>query len=125
MQILVVDANFLMSAYRFKVDAINGLNELLPAGYQLLAPSSVMQELEGLSRNKSPSGKGATYALEILKREGVKVIKTEKSADDWIVDYCSSNGAIACTNDSALRKRLRENKVKSIVLKGRARIDYA
>ena len=125
MQTLVVDANFLMSAYKFKVNAIAELNELLPGGYKLVTGSPVIKELEGLSKSKSPRGRGAALALELLKKEGKEVIVTSKSADDWIADYCSSTGAIACTNDAALRKRLRENGVKSIVLLGRARLAFA
>ncbi len=123
MQILVVDANFLMSAYRFKVDSLLALRDLV-GEYGLVTSSSVMAELEGLSRSKSPSGKGAAHALETLRGAGAKVIRTSKNADEWILDYCSSTGALACTNDAALRKRLREAGVRSIVLKGRSKIDF-
>ena len=125
MQTLVVDANFLMSAYRFKVNAISELNELLPGGYRLVTGSPVIKELEGLKKSKSPSGRGASFALDVLGAEKAEVIQTSKNADDWIVDYCSSAGAIACTNDASLRRRLREKGVRSIVLLGRSRLAFA
>ena len=123
MQSLVVDANFLMSAYKFKVDAMSALRELV-GKYELVTCSSVIIELQGLSKSRGPAGPQARQALLSLAREGARVVRTIEPADDWIVNYCAQHGAIACTNDAALRKRLRENGVRSIVLKGRSRIDF-
>ena len=123
--ILVVDANFLMSAYRFKVDAISGLRELAGGNLRLVTSSAVIKELEGISRGKNLSARGASYALGLLEKGGAEVVKTGKGADDWIVDYCVSHNAVACTNDAKLRKTLRESGVRSIVLKGKAQLDYA
>jgi len=124
MQTLVVDANFLMSAYRFRLDAVAELKCLVEGGFLLVTPSSVVKELETISRKKGEAGPQARYALETMARERVSVMQTSKKADDWILDYCAETGAIACTNDSKLRKRLRERGVKSIVLLGRSRLGY-
>ncbi len=123
--ILVVDANFLMSAFRFKVDAISGLRDLVGGDFRLVTSSSVIRELEGIAGGKNLSARGARFALETLKREGAQVDRTEKYADDWVLEYCVTQGAVACTNDAELRKRLREAGIRSIVLKGRSKIDYA
>jgi uncharacterized protein len=125
MQTLVVDANFLMSAYRFKVDAIEGLRELVSGSYRLITPSSVIRELERISQGKGAAAIEARYALMIIEKERVEVVGTEESADSWIEEYCSSTGAIACTNDAELRRRLKSRGLRSIVLKGRSRLDYA
>jgi rRNA-processing protein FCF1 len=44
--------------------------------------------------------------------------------DDWIVDYSKETGAIVCTNDSKLRKRLRAFKAKVITMKSKSRLGY-
>jgi rRNA-processing protein FCF1 len=125
MQILVVDANFLMSAYKFRVDAIAELKCLVEGGFTLVTSSSIVKELKTLSKKKGTAGPQARFALEIMEKERVKVIKTKETADDWILEYCASNGAVACTNDFALRKKLRDAGVRSIALRGRFRLDYA
>jgi rRNA-processing protein FCF1 len=44
--------------------------------------------------------------------------------DDWIVEYARETGAIVCTNDSALRRRLRPLRVKVVAVKSRARLGF-
>ncbi|MFH1471141.1 MAG: PIN domain-containing protein [Candidatus Micrarchaeota archaeon] len=123
MQILVVDANFLMSAYKFKVDAMGGLYELFPGGFRLVTSNSILEELKGLAKKRSDVGKGAAYSLWVLEKNRAEVISTNEKADDWVVSYCAKNSAIACTNDAELRKRLKSQGIKSIVLKGRSTLD--
>jgi len=125
MQTLVLDANFLMSAYKFRVDAISELKGLVVGEFRLVAPSSVLDELELISRTRGAAGPQAKYALEVMRKEGVTVMRTKKKADEWIEDFCSSTGAIACTNDSDLRKKLKEKGVRCILLKGKSKLGYA
>ncbi len=124
MQTLVVDANFLMSTYKFKVDAILGVEELVGRDYLLVTSSSIVVELERIRKSKGKASQQARYALGII-RKYVKVIRTTESADQWIEMYCLKNNAIACTNDAELRKRLKKNGIKTIVLRGRSRLSYA
>lgn len=125
MQTLVVDANFLMSAYRFKVDAIQELGRLVAGGYVLVTSSAVINELQGLCRETNAASRGARYALDMMRKQGVRVIRTSQKADAWIEEYCSKNGATACTNDAELRKRLKKRGVRTVVLKGRSHLGYA
>jgi rRNA-processing protein FCF1 len=122
---LVVDANFLMSASRFKVDATSELKMLVEGKFELVTCSAVIKELEGLSKSKGKAGPEARAALGQIKGAGVKVLHTGKKADDWILEFCEANNAVACTNDAELRKKLKEKGMRAIVLKGRSTINYA
>lgn len=124
MQTIVIDANFLMSAYRFKVDAIGELKALVVGDFCLVAPTSVVRELERLSESRGAAGPGAAYALEVMRREKVKILPTEKSADDWIEEYCKKTGAIACTNDAQLKQKLKKHGLRVISLIGKSKLDY-
>ncbi|MFH1447992.1 MAG: PIN domain-containing protein [Candidatus Micrarchaeota archaeon] len=124
MQTLVVDANFLMSAYRFKVDAIDELGRLVAGSFRLVTSTSIILELERISEKKGVAGPQARYALSMIRKRGIRIMRTSKEADYWIEEYCSGTGAIACTNDAALRKRLKKNGIKTIALRGKSRLDY-
>jgi hypothetical protein len=120
---IVLDTNFLMLAYQFKVDIFDGLSELL-GGYRALTCSGVVRELHRLSSEKGSDAPAARYALKLLKLRGVEVENNAEEVDEWIVRYCKRRGAIACTVDKELRRRLKKEGVKVVILRGKSRLQF-
>lgn len=124
MKEVVFDTNFLMLAHQFKVDIFGQLEELLGA-YEKVTCKGVIEELEKLGLGKGRDGVAARYALKLVGEGRVKVRKNEGEVDEWILRYCRSRGAVACTVDKELRERLKKEGVKVIILKGGKKLEFA
>ena len=122
MKKLLLDTNFFIDLYRFKV-GLERLDEILEEQFECFILSSSIEELKKIAREKGKAGKFARLVLEIIKNKKVKVIEVEgKSTDEAFLSLADKNTIIA-TNDSKLRKKLKEMGVKTIYLRGRKRLE--
>ncbi len=111
---VIIDTNFFMAVFQFKIDIISELKKILPS-YKLTTPKFVISELEGLKKNKNLNiRKQATMALKIAKSNDIEImdISTLKgeSVDDALVRISKSK--ILATNDSQLKKRAKEASIR-------------
>ena len=111
---VIIDTNFFMAVFQFKIDIISELKKILPS-YKLTTPKFVISELEGLKKNKNLNiRKQATMALKIAKSNDIEImdISTLKgeSVDDARVRVSKSK--ILATNDSQLKKRAKEASIR-------------
>jgi rRNA-processing protein FCF1 len=119
----VLDTNFLMLAHQFKVDIFGELGELL-GEYKAVTCEGVVDELTRMRSRKGVESTSAGYALKLLKLGKVEIEKNEGGVDDWIVSYCTRTGAIACTMDRELIARLKKERVKVVILRGKSRLQF-
>jgi len=117
----ILDTNFLMLAYQFKVDIFSGLSELL-GGYRAVTCKGVVSELRKLGSRKGNDAAAARYALRLIRLSGVEVKDNTEDVDEWIVRYCKMNGATACTVDKELRDKLKKEGVKVVILRGKSHL---
>lgn len=126
MRQVILDTNFLMIPYRFRIDIFSEIERLLEEPYELVLSSRAIKELAIIEKRMDVSKRGARLGRAMLEqkiKEGkVSVIENDDRVDDWIVKYASENKSIVCTNDMLLRKRLREKKVKLISLRGKSHL---
>lgn len=120
----VVDTNFLMLAYQFKLNIPEKLGELLGA-YRMVTCDGVVRELKKLSLGKGRDGVAARYALKVLDGCGAEVKRSKGEVDEWIVGYCKKEGAVACTVDKKLRERLKREGVKVVIMRGKKQLHFA
>ena len=68
----------------------------------------------------------ARLALKLVEanKKIIETIESQEYVDNWIVDYAKKNNAIVCTNDSELRRRLRELDIKIITMKSKSKLGY-
>ena len=66
MREVVMDTNFLLLPYQFKIDIFTELDYLIDEPYELVVSSKVRAELEHLSGRVGKSGSGARFALKLL-----------------------------------------------------------
>jgi rRNA-processing protein FCF1 len=119
----VLDTNFLMLAHKFKVDIFGELGELL-GEYRAVTCEGAVDELARMQSGKGGDSTAARYALKLLKLRGIEIKKNEEGVDDWIVGYCKRTGAIACTMDRELIERLKKERVKVVILRGKSRLQF-
>ncbi|MEM5829444.1 MAG: PIN domain-containing protein [Candidatus Aenigmatarchaeota archaeon] len=118
-----IDTNFLMDLIRFKVE-VEKISEVLFCKYNLFILSSSILELKKLARNKGEEGKLARAALKFIELKKINVWETEENPDKAFLSLADKNTIIA-TNDSKLRKKLREAGIKTIYLRGNKKVEVS
>lgn len=124
MRKVVVDTNFLLLPYQFNIDIFSGIEGLVQEPYMVIIPGGVLDELKKLSSKKGRDGRAATVALKMIEKKGTVVEKSTGGVDDWILLHAKREKAIVCTNDIALKKRLKEEKIQVIAMKGKSRLAF-
>jgi rRNA-processing protein FCF1 len=122
---VVLDTNFLLIPFRFRINIIRELDYLIEASHRYVISSRTLAELEKLGKAAGKAGMAARLALKMVGASGMTVVKSGMHVDDWIVEYSVANRAIACTNDRGLRKRLRDMDIKVVTLKSKSRLGFA
>ena len=113
---VLLDTNFLIDLIRFKID-LNEMTDLIGA-HQLIILSSVERELTKISQGKSNAASYAKLAQSLIKEHNMEILKSGERPDNAMVKLAGGN-AIAATNDTELRKRLKALGRKTIYLKSK------
>ena len=119
MKKIIIDTNFLLVPYQFKVDIFSELERLFGV-YEAYIIDKTIQELNDI---KSVGGKNkiaANIGLELVKQKKVLTIKSDDSTyvDDVIVNFCKKNkDYFVATNDVDLKKRLKHSEINVIQLR--------
>ena len=119
MKKILLDTNFLLAVYQFKVDIFAELDRICNFNYKLFILDKTIEELKNIiERQKGKHKDAARVALQLLKLRKVSVIKTgsKKHTDDVILDYAEKDYLVA-TQDKDLKRRLIHHNVKVIVLR--------
>jgi rRNA-processing protein FCF1 len=115
---VIVDTSALLAMFEFRVDIEAELQRLL-GKVDMLVPSSVIDELERLSKTK----RDASAALALIEKRGFEVTKVRGKGDKAIFDLASERRCPVLTNDRALRERLRGRSLPVIFLRGLSKLD--
>jgi len=118
---VLLDTNFLMIPAQFRVDIFSELERICNFDYRIAVLDRAVYELESIKKNQKGKNKlAASFALKLLKSKGLKIIRTnsKKSVDNLTAEY-AEKGAIIATQDSALRKIIREKKGATIFLRNK------
>ena len=119
---VLLDTNFLLVPYQFKLDIFTKIEEMLETPHSFVVPTGVVGELEKLSKGKGKEGAAARFGLKLLKLKEHESIESSGNVDNWIRDYAKGKGIIVATNDRALRVKLKKNRVKVISLLSRSKV---
>ncbi len=114
---IVFDTNFLIGLVRFKTD-LGILDELIDEKYHLATLSSVVKELERVSRRKTLSSFHAKAAIKMIKECKIQVIESRIHTDKALANL-AKEGCLVATNDGSLRKELKALGRKTIYLKSK------
>ncbi len=112
---IVLDSNFLLIPFQFGVDIFAELEKVLDVRYEVYTTSGVLKELERLSNSRGSAGRYAKEALRLAEK--LRTIETKALGVDESLLELALQGAVVCTNDKALRERIRKNKSSVIYLR--------
>jgi rRNA-processing protein FCF1 len=96
-----------MMPARYQIDLFEELRILL-GGFEPFVLKQVMDELEGLSKQKGHTGAAARLGLTLGEKCNIAEggnLKTG-SVDEQVIDYAAQNGCLVVTNDRQIRDTL-------------------
>jgi len=112
-----------MLPFQFNVDILDELNRILEGGFTIYVPQEILNELNYLSvkAEKQKVRKTAKMALEYAKKFET-ISGGDGEADEAIVTLTGKD-TIICTNDKALKNRLREIHAPVIYLRNKSMLE--
>lgn len=119
---VILDANFLLLPFQFRIDIFSEIERLI-GKFEPIVLSTTLDELKKLSSLRSTKvGRLARSAIEMTKKcRIVNVdVKSGESYDDVLLRVAKENNYIVATNDRRLKRRLREAGIATIFLRERA-----
>ena len=122
---VIMDANAFFVPARLKIDVFQELKTLLNRNFELLLLKPVKEELRILAeRGPTEMRKKATYALKLAEKCSVVNVEEEFEApDDLILRIAGRWSCPVFTNDSELRKKLRNINVPVIYVRQKSRLE--
>jgi len=118
MKRILLDTNFLIDLAKFKIDA-EELSVILTEPYRLFMFSSAVTELKKIAEGRGSSSKFAKIALEMIRLEGIGIVKVKEKDTDKAVLNLANEDTIIATNDRELRKKLKNLGIKTIYLRSK------
>lgn len=120
MKKILMDTNFLMIPYQFKVDIFDEIDRICSFKHQLYVIDKTIKELKKLAESRGKKGACARLALDFIKVFKVNIINTSKyeetHPDDIIVKLADQDYIVA-TQDIKLKQQLRRKKISLIILR--------
>ena len=115
MKNILLDTNFLLLPFRFKVDIFSEFERIIDEEINVIVLSVCLKELKKIV-NKIEFNS----IIEILKKRNVKIIEIEKGKkdiDSLIIEFAKKENCIIATNDKSLRKIAKKIGLNTIFLR--------
>ena len=116
---VILDSSAILMFFEFSVDWEKDLDRLLD-GYHVVVPTAVIQELQILTKH-STGKKKATAALKLIAKYDTIDQKAD-TADEALMKIAEKTKGIVVTNDTELRKQLKNRGFPVIFLRGKKRL---
>ena len=127
MKKILLDTNFLLIPYQFKVDIFSEIRRISDFKYRLCIVDKTIDELKKIiEKQKGKHMRAAILGLAMLDMKKAQVIKSkEKNADEAIekIALKARKTYIVATQDAELKRKLKKKGVSLIVLKGKAHLE--
>jgi len=118
---VILDSSAILAFFEFSVGWEKELSRLLD-GYCIVIPTEIIKELALLSKQTASERKRkAAAALKLVRR--YQTIETRaKNADDAVIEAAKKTQGVVVTNDMELRKRLNDDSIPVIFLRGKKKL---
>ncbi|MEM1515271.1 MAG: hypothetical protein QXH24_04385 [Candidatus Bathyarchaeia archaeon] len=119
MRWVILDTNFLMLPFQFKIDIFDEIERFI-GRFEPIVLSTTLDELKKISNSRSAKiSKLALSAIELTKKCRIMEVnvRPEESYDDVLLRIAKENNCIVATNDRNLIKRLRKAGITIIYLR--------
>ncbi|MHA1268857.1 MAG: type II toxin-antitoxin system VapC family toxin [Candidatus Helarchaeota archaeon] len=117
---ILLDTNFLLIPFQFKVNLKTKFDELIDRKYNLIILNEIYDELVRISKKAKGKRKiEIQAALTYYKSKEKKTILNRlenESVDDLLLRIAKENNYIVATNDKLLKRRLKKSGINFIYL---------
>ncbi len=122
MKKIIIDTNFLMIPYKFRVDIFLEFRRICNFNYNLFAYDKSIDELNSIIEKQSGNNKrAAKFALKLIEIKKIGIIKSEnKDAGAYVDSLMLGNfgeNTVIATQDMELKRRLLEKGISVIILR--------
>ncbi|MDP6547456.1 MAG: nucleotide-binding protein [Candidatus Woesearchaeota archaeon] len=120
MKKILLDTNFLLAVYQFKVDIFTELDRVCNFDFKLFVLDKTIEELKKIvEEQKGKNKEAAKIALKLIAIKKINIIKTKSNikTDDVIRDVAAKDNYIVATQDKDLKRRLINQGASVIVLR--------
>ena len=127
MKKILLDTNFLLIPYQFKVDIFTQIDRIATFKYGLFVLDKNIEELKNIvETQKGKDRDAAKIALKLIAIKNIGVIKTKsnKKTDDIILELSSKENFIVATQDKELKSMLKQKNVPMIILRQKKRVVF-
>jgi rRNA-processing protein FCF1 len=115
---VILDSSAILMFFEFSVNWEKELERVL-GGYHLVVPTGVVRELQFLARGAGQ--KKAAAALKLIAK--FETIDQEAdTVDETLIKIAARTKGIVVTNDAELRKRLKNQGLSVIFLRGKKKL---
>jgi len=121
---VLLDSNFLLVPFQFRIDIFEELNDLLGKAEPIVL-STTVEELKKMADRIPPKRRMQfSAALNLAERCEILEVNRESSEsyDDVIVRVASELRIPVATNDAELRKRIRRAGLAAVYLRQKAKL---
>lgn len=123
---VVLDTNFLLIPYQFKVDIFSQIDRILTVKYEFFVLDKTIDELKKIiTEQKGKDRDAARIALKLISIKNIKAIKTRSGVrtDDAILELPPKGNFIVATQDKDLKRRLINQGTAVIILRQKKKIE--
>jgi len=123
---VVLDTNFLLIPYQFKVDIFSQIDRILTVKYEFFVLDKTIDELKKIIKEqKGKDRDAARIALKLVAIKNIKAIKTRSGVrtDDAILELPQKGNFIVATQDKDLKRRLINQGTAVIILRQKKKIE--
>ena len=125
MKKILLDTNFLMICFQFRVDIFTELDRVCNFDFKLFVLDKTIEELEKIvGEQKGKNKEAAKIALKLIAIKKINIIKTKsnRKTDDVIRDIAAKDNYIVATQDKDLKRRLVNQGNSVIILKQKQKL---
>ncbi|MDP3765171.1 MAG: hypothetical protein Q8R04_01535 [Nanoarchaeota archaeon] len=118
MKRIIIDTNFLLIPYKFKVDIFSEFSRVCTFNYELFIFEQSIDELKSIIEKQSgKSKKAAQFALKLIKLKNIGIIKSgQKDVDSLILESLTEDTLIA-TQDINLKREILKKGTSVIIIR--------
>ncbi|HLC59945.1 MAG TPA: DUF188 domain-containing protein [Candidatus Nanoarchaeia archaeon] len=118
MKKIILDTNFLMIPWQFRVDIFSEFDRICNFNYKLYIFEEAINELKNIaSSSRGKDKKAAEFALKLIKLKNINLIKTEKKDVDSLILENAKEDDFVATQDMQLKRELVKKGISLIVLR--------
>jgi len=119
--LVVLDSNFLLVPFQFRIDIFAEVEALLDAKPKYAVPEQVLSELRRLASRSGRLAKFARSAIALAEQR-CEVLSVDAKDADEALEKLAGRGTIICTNDKVLKEKVRKRGSAVIFLRERQKL---